>query len=71
MKHAKYNELFISPELINEREISFNLCFVFLPNMSHKVSIHFFLVHRIGRTGRGSAKGVATTFVNQSCGESQ
>lgn len=28
-----------------------------------------FLVHRIGRTGRGGRDGIATTFINKTCSE--
>lgn len=34
------------------------------------IIVCFTLVHRIGRTGRGKQKGLATTFINKSVNES-
>jgi len=44
------------------------------PNVKHVINYDIAkdienYVHRIGRTGRGVNKGLATTFVNKNCGE--
>lgn len=44
--------------------------YLFTCKLNRFVFVCFFLVHRIGRTGRSSKQGIATTFINKSNDES-
>ena len=39
------------------------------PSDLHEIMLLFYVVHRIGRTGRCGKTGIATTFINKMCGK--
>ena len=56
------------PQILRTMVSVHNYVHVF-PSELHAIMLLFYVVHRIGRTGRCGKTGIATTFINKMCGK--